>query len=95
MHIHMQVAFGSDFSEQWDDKTLGLKLTKGNGKLTFLISHTFKGVQRAFAGGPFFQVISKLHVGTEKLNNNYVRQLFGKNVLVMIFGCCSTFIRLR
>ena len=66
---NVQVAFGSDFSEQWDDKTLGLKLTKGNGKLTFLISHTFKGVQRAFAGGPFFQVISKLHVGTEKLNN--------------------------
>ena len=61
---NVQVAFGSDFSEQWDDKTLGLKLTKGNGKLTFLISHTFKGVQRAFNGGPFFKVIFKLQCST-------------------------------
>ncbi len=61
----MQVAFGSDFSEQWDDKALGLKHNKGNGKLTFLISHTFKGLQRVFDGGPFYQVIFNLHVGTE------------------------------
>ncbi len=51
------MAFGSDFSEQWDDKKLGLNWAKGNGKLTFLIAHTFKGIQKAFNGGLFFQVI--------------------------------------
>ncbi len=50
------MAFGSDFSEQWDDKKLGLNWAKGNGKLTFLIAHTFKGIQKAFRGGQSFRV---------------------------------------
>ena len=50
------IAFGSDFSETWDDKSLGLKWAKGNGKLTFLIAHSFKGVQKDFNGGFWFQV---------------------------------------
>ncbi|XP_064405688.1 cholesterol 24-hydroxylase-like isoform X2 [Halichondria panicea] len=62
LNVISKVAFGSDFSEQWDDKTLGLKLTKGNGKLTFLISHTFKGAQRAFNGGPFFKYLHPFEV---------------------------------
>ena len=56
LNVISKVAFGSDFSETWDDKTLGLKRAKGNGKLTFLIAHTFKGVQKAFNGGVLFQV---------------------------------------
>ena len=55
-HTHMQVAFGSNFAETWKDKTLGLKRAKGNGKLTFLLSHTFKGMQRAYDGGFWFKV---------------------------------------
>ena len=56
MHTHTQVAFGSDFSEEWDDESLGLKWAKGNGKLTFLIAHTFKGAQKRFNKGFLFQV---------------------------------------
>jgi len=42
------VAFGSDFTETWSDKSLGLKYTKGNGKLTFFVKHALEGVQSAF-----------------------------------------------
>ena len=40
----VQVAFGSDFSQPWSDEALGLKHTKGDGTLGFLIDHSFKGV---------------------------------------------------
>ncbi len=53
--LRVQVAFGSDFSEQWDDKSLGLKRAKGTGKLTFLISNVFKGLMKR-QKSPFFQV---------------------------------------
>ena len=52
----LQVAFGLNFCETWSDKLLGLKWAKGNGKLTFLLSHTFKGMQKAFDGGFWFKV---------------------------------------
>ena len=52
----IQVAFGSNFSETWNDQNLGLKRAKGNGKLTFILSHTFKGIQKAFDGGFLFKV---------------------------------------
>ncbi len=63
MHIIMfsrsnstsQVAFGSDFSGKWD-ATLGLKWVKGNGKLTFLVSHAFEGLQKSFDGGLAYAV---------------------------------------
>ena len=50
-----QVAFGSDFAETWDDKSLGLKRAKGTGKLTFLISNVFKGLAKV-QFNPFYQV---------------------------------------
>ena len=56
LNVISKVAFGSDFSETWDDKSLGLKWAKGNGKLTFLIAHSFKGVQKDFSGGFWYQV---------------------------------------
>ena len=56
LNVISKVAFGSDFSEQWDDKSLGLKWAKGNGKLTFLIAHIFKGAQKSFNQGFLFRV---------------------------------------
>ncbi|XP_064405692.1 cholesterol 24-hydroxylase-like [Halichondria panicea] len=50
LNVISKVAFGSDFSGKWD-ATLGLKWVKGNGKLTFLISHAFEGLQKSFDGG--------------------------------------------
>ena len=41
----LQVAFGSDFSQSWSDKSLGLKYAKGNGTLGFLVDHSFEGVE--------------------------------------------------
>ena len=61
-HTHIQVAFGSDFSETWDDKSLGLKWAKGNGKLTFLIAHATRGLQKSF--NDRFRLIVCLSVGT-------------------------------
>ena len=50
-----QVAFGSDFSQPWSDKALGLKFIKGDGSLGFLIDHAFKGVE-INSRQPFFHV---------------------------------------
>ena len=37
----LQAAFGSDLSCQtWSDESLGLKHTKGKGRLSYLIEHT-------------------------------------------------------
>ena len=44
----LQVAFASDFTQTWDDKSLGLKRAKGTGKLSFLIANNLKGVERVF-----------------------------------------------
>ena len=38
----LQVAFASDFTQMWDDKSLGLKRANGSGKLTFLIANSSK-----------------------------------------------------
>ncbi|XP_064388742.1 cholesterol 24-hydroxylase-like [Halichondria panicea] len=56
LYVISKVAFGSDFSDQWDDKSLGLKRAKGTGKLTFLISNVFKGLMKR-QKSPFFQYI--------------------------------------
>ncbi len=57
-----QVAFGSDFSKSNNDATAKLKWVKGNGKLTFLVAHAFKGLQRSFAvtAGMGYQVSTLL-----------------------------------
>ena len=46
----LQVAFGSDFTQTWDDKSLGLKRAKGTGKMTFLIASSYinEGVEQSF-----------------------------------------------
>ena len=49
------MAFGSDFDETWDDKSLGLKRAKGTGKLTFLIANVFKGMSK-LQTNPFYGV---------------------------------------
>jgi len=37
----LQAAFGSDLSRQtWSDESLGLKHTKGKGRLSYLIEHS-------------------------------------------------------
>ena len=54
-YFSQQVGFGSEFSETWDDKSLGLKRAKGTGKLTFLIPNIFKGLMK-LQTNPFFQV---------------------------------------
>jgi len=43
----LQVAFGLDFTQTWDDKSLGLKRAKGTGKMTFLIAHSSKGMEQS------------------------------------------------
>ena len=53
------MAFGSDFTETWSDKSLGLKYTKGNGKLTFFMKHALEGVQSAFRN-PMLKVCGSL-----------------------------------
>jgi hypothetical protein len=42
-----QVAFGSDFSQPWTDKELGLRHVKGDGTLGFLVEHSFEAVEIA------------------------------------------------
>ena len=54
-----QVAFGMDFSEKWNDETLGLKNIKGKGSLTFLVSHSFVGLDKSFQN-PFLFRVSNL-----------------------------------
>ena len=52
---HIQVAFGSDFTEKWSDQHLGLHRAKGNGSILFLLENSFKGLQkRLFL--PWYQV---------------------------------------
>jgi len=41
----LQAAFASDFTQMWNDKSLGLKRAKGTGKLTILIANSFKGLE--------------------------------------------------
>ena len=43
----LQVAFGMDFTQTWDDKSLGLKRAKGTGKMTFLIVNSSKGIEQS------------------------------------------------
>lgn len=72
----IQVAFGSDFSEMWDDKSLGLKRSKGTGKLTFLIANVFKGLMKK-QRSPLFEVqIQKFINATFLGPYNPVRLLF-------------------
>ena len=44
-----------DFTKQWNDKNLGLKRAKGDGTLTFLTNHAFKGLN-TYIRYPWFQV---------------------------------------
>ena len=57
--IIVQVAFGMDFAEQWNDKNLGLKWTKdkSDGLLLFLTRHAFEGLELSFRY-PWIQVCS-------------------------------------
>ena len=48
LHDLLQAAFGTDFSQSWSDKALGLKYAKGNGSLGFLVKHATKGVWQCY-----------------------------------------------
>lgn len=39
-----KVTFGSDFNQMYNDKSLGLDSAKSSGRLSYLISNTFKGL---------------------------------------------------
>ena len=45
MSLMLQVAFGSDFSQPWTDRELGLRHVKGDGTLGFLIEHSFEATE--------------------------------------------------
>lgn len=49
------MAFGTDFTKTWSEKSLGLKYAKGNGTLSFLIRLTVEGIQESF-GNPIMKV---------------------------------------
>ncbi|KAL5497010.1 hypothetical protein EMCRGX_G013400 [Ephydatia muelleri] len=55
MDVISQVAFATDFKEEWKKRALDLKYTKGNG-LHFLIQHTFKGFHKVLFN-PIFQYL--------------------------------------
>lgn len=48
------MAFSSDFTMSVSDKSLGLKHSRANGMLTYLMAHSLEGLQKGFI--PFFQV---------------------------------------
>ena len=54
----LQVAFGEDFTKSWNDQMSGLKIAKGNGKLTFLIDNSLAGTMKAIHF-PWFKVREK------------------------------------
>jgi len=56
----MQVAFASDFTQMWDDKSLGLKRAKGTGKMILLIAKSLQGLDKAFRSDLFFRVREKI-----------------------------------
>ena len=58
VQLTLQVAFGSDFRQLWSDEDLGLKHVKGDGTLSFLIDHSFRGVQKSYRN-PFYYVSCK------------------------------------
>ena len=45
MSLMLQIAFGSDFSQPWTDRELGLRHVKGDGTLGFLIEHSFEAAE--------------------------------------------------
>ena len=49
------MAFGTDFAKQWNSNNLGLKRAKGDGTISFLINHAFKGLD-VHIRYPWFQV---------------------------------------
>ena len=60
--IVLQVAFASDFTQTWDDKSLGLKRAKGTGKLTFLVANVFQGLEQIFRSAiPSLYPVSHQH----------------------------------
>ena len=75
------MAFGSDFTETWDDKSLGLKRAKGTGKLTFLIANVFKGLEKLQAN-PLFQVILNIFVV-----GNIAFQKARPAAMIIFFSC--------
>lgn len=51
-----KVAFGMDFANRWNDSNLGLRRVKGNGTLSFLTNHAFKGLGQHIRY-PWFQYL--------------------------------------
>ena len=56
-----QVAFGSDFSQPWSDKALGLKHIKGDGTIGFLIDQAIKGVELSSRNPLYWVSVSSIH----------------------------------
>jgi len=56
----LQVAFGFDLNQEtWSDEFLGLKHTKGNKSLSWLVHHCMKGTMKG-AMHPFFKVVTNV-----------------------------------
>ena len=95
IHHALQVAFASDFTQMWDDKSLGLKRAKGTGKMILLITKSLQGLDKAFRSDLFFRVREKilvlLHVGWSGLALRSIQRLELCVSLVLYTLDCNCF----